>query len=205
MLLRDFYRNVYRLEGEQLISELEAVSGLRMVRRGEVVLREGETQKDALLLIEGVFRGYFFDEEGREVTECFAYEIGSPVMSRAEMGTPSNIAIAALADSLCAVLPVAELLRLIAAYPELSEVYRGLLRDSTRYHWNAKAAVYKYSARERVEWFRKTFPGLMELAGGKYVASFLNMTPVTLSRIRSEAREEQSSPENQGAPRREKE
>ena len=193
MLLRDFYRNVYRLEGEQLISELEAVSGLRMVRRG------------ALLLIEGVFRGYFFDEEGREVTECFAYEIGSPVMSRAEMGTPSNIAIAALADSLCAVLPVAELLRLIAAYPELSEVYRGLLRDSTRYHWNAKAAVYKYSARERVEWFRKTFPGLMELAGGKYVASFLNMTPVTLSRIRSEAREEQSSPENQGAPRREKE
>ena len=57
MLLRDFYRNVYRLEGEQLISELEAVSGLRMVRRGEVVLREGETQKDALLLIEGVCRG----------------------------------------------------------------------------------------------------------------------------------------------------
>ncbi len=205
MLLRDFYRNVYHLEGAQLLSELEAASSLRVIRRGEVVLREGETQKDALLLIEGVFRGYFYDEEGREVTECFAYEIGSPVMSRVQLGMPSNITLAALGDSLCAVLPVESLQRLIAAYPELAEVYRGLLLESARYHWNAKAAVYKYSARERVEWFRKTYPGLLELAGGKYVASFLNMTPVTLSRIRSEVREEQPAPENPGAPRREKE
>lgn len=205
MLLRDFYKNVYRLEREDLISELEKVSRLLVIKRGEVVLREGETQKEALLLIEGVFRGYFFDEAGREITECFAHEIGSPVMPHVELGMPSNIALAALGDSLCAAVPIEELMRLLASYPELSELYHKLLMESVRYHWNAKATVYKYSARERVEWFRKTYPGLLELAGGKYVASFLNMTPVTLSRIRRESREEQPVSADSSAPRREKE
>ena len=42
-------------------------------------------------------------------------------------------------------------------------------------------------------WFLDAFPGLIERIPNKYVASLLGMTPVTLSRLRSELREEKGA------------
>ena len=45
------------------------------------------------------------------------------------------------------------------------------------------------SAMVRYHWFMKTYPGLVDHVRDKYVASFLGMTPVTLSRLRRKLRE----------------
>ena len=39
-------------------------------------------------------------------------------------------------------------------------------------------------ATERFEWFCKEYPGMVDMVNNRYIASFLGITPVTLSRLR---------------------
>ena len=43
---------------------------------------------------------------------------------------------------------------------------------------------------ERYQWFRQAYPGLSEKISNRYIASFLNMTPVTLSRLKQELKKQ---------------
>ena len=45
--------------------------------------------------------------------------------------------------------------------------------------------LYKYTAKERYEWFLEKYPGLIDQITNKYIASFLRMSPVTLSRLKT--------------------
>lgn len=45
------------------------------------------------------------------------------------------------------------------------------------------------SASERYRWFLSNYPGLIDRVPHRHIASFLNMTPVTLSRLRRAERE----------------
>lgn len=44
------------------------------------------------------------------------------------------------------------------------------------------------TAMERYRWFLDEYPGLIDRAPHRHIASFLNVTPVTLSRLRREER-----------------
>ena len=39
-------------------------------------------------------------------------------------------------------------------------------------------------ATERFKWFCKEYPGMIDMVNNRYIASFLGITPVTLSRLR---------------------
>ena len=190
MEVRAFLTNVYGLrDGERI----EAVCGCATtftVKRGELLLREGDPVYDAFFLVSGVFRGYFLDANGKEITDCLVYRSGTPLMACLELNEVSCTSVMALSGGVCLSVPVAELMPLLKQYPELLELYNRFLIDSLHYHWKMKTMLYQYTAMQRYQWFCETHPGLIDLVGGKYVASFLNMTPVTLSRLRRELREQ---------------
>ena len=73
---------------------------------------------------------------------------------------------------------------------ELLVIYNAMLQDSLKEHWENKIALGQYSAIARYQWFLKTYPGIIDRVPHRYVASFLGMTPVSLSRIRRELREQ---------------
>ena len=64
-----------------------------------------------------------------------------------------------------------------------------LLLNSANRHRDLKIAIYQYTAMQRYQWFLREYPGLIDQIGHKYIASLLNMTPVTLSKIRKIMRE----------------
>lgn len=190
MQLQDFFRDNFGIKNREMLREMERLSQLVAVKRGDLLTRVGESPVSLFLLVQGVFRGYFFDDNGRDITECFAYLPGTPVMACTELGMPSNINLVALEDSTCVAIPIEELRLLMILYPELLKLSNQLLLDALHYHWEIKSLMYKYTARQRYQWFQEKHPGLLGLAGAKYVASFLNMTPVTLSRLRRELKED---------------
>lgn len=51
--------------------------------------------------------------------------------------------------------------------------------------------VSQHTATERHRWFLDAYPELDEIAKDRTIASFLGMTPVTLSRIKRTVRSEQ--------------
>lgn len=57
-------------------------------------------------------------------------------------------------------------------------------------HWELKRVLNSCTAVQRYQWFLEEYPGLIDRVSNKYIASFLGMTPVTLSWLRRTLREE---------------
>lgn len=58
-----------------------------------------------------------------------------------------------------------------------------------------KQVLAQCTALQRYQWFLEEYPGIIDQVNNKYIASFLGMTPVSLSRLRRELRGRQDSGE----------
>ena len=189
MQLPELFRNLFGLTDESLIQRLSAQGEVRLLKKGHVLYREGETPSRLTFLIQGLLRGYFLDANGKDITDCFAFEPGSPAVACISLGEPASVSIEALEDSQVLELPLTWVLELLEEYPQLYRTYSFFLLQALRRHWEVKAAMYQYTAMERYQWFLRTYPGLHRQVSGKHIASFLGMTQVTLSRLRRTLRE----------------
>lgn len=168
------------------MQEALRVSETRVLKRGEYLIRQGNVPTHVYFLMQGIARGVLSDVNGKEITDCLVFKCGSPVMPSSDITQPAPIDIQTLTECEMVRIAIPEVNRMLREYPALSELYRQLIMESSRLHWELKIAVYQYTAMERYQWFRASYPGLSDKISNKYIASFLNMTPVTLSRLKQE-------------------
>ena len=65
----DFYRDVCGLKDEGLIQRISSATEHRYLKKGEFVVRIGETLSDVYFLETGIARGYLLDAGGKDVTD----------------------------------------------------------------------------------------------------------------------------------------
>lgn len=85
-------------------------------------------------------------------------------------------------------VPMVCLVKLIHNNIEASHVYSRMLSMSLRKVIEHNKILMICEVQERYQWFRETYPGLSELVRKKDIASYLGMTPESLSRILKEVR-----------------
>ena len=168
----------------EVANELSKHARICAVCKGELIQKSGEESHYTSFLLRGLFRGYYLDFKGTDVTDCFATTPGSALVSSLGLEEPSCINIEALEDGEVLSIPTDILVRQIAENKELLLKYNMLLKEALKMHWENKTAVTNRSASARYLWFQQEFPGLIDQVSHKYVASFLGMTPVSLSRVR---------------------
>ena len=100
MDLPELYHHLFGLSDQSLIQRLTEWGELRNVKKGHLLYREGEVPTKLTFLVQGLLRGYFLDAGGRDITDCFAFEPGSPATACIALGEPATINIEALTDSL---------------------------------------------------------------------------------------------------------
>ena len=71
--MRKFIEEKFGISNEVLLQSLTEQSKLETIRRGKMLISDGERQTVLPVLVSGIFRGFVLDEEGREVTDCFAF------------------------------------------------------------------------------------------------------------------------------------
>ena len=174
----------------ELIQSIKKVMEVKTFSKNELIISEGNIQKNFYFLLDGVFRGFFFDSDGKEITDCFGFELGDPVMSCHALGEKSKTNIEAITEVIVGKISVADIQELMQKFPELIWLYNSLLLKALDRHWNIKEMRYRLSATERYQWFLDTYPGLVEYVKGKHIASFLGMSPVSLSRLRRNLKSE---------------
>lgn len=189
MDIRQFCMEFFQISDVGLLEKLEQVAKIRKIPKGEILVQAGEKQKEAAFLITGLFRGYYVDSEGKEITDCFAYRYGDSVMAGVALSDVTQIVLEALEDSQIFCISLQEVDKLMVQYFEVTRLSYGCLMRSLQMHWNMKVALTRFSAPERYQWFLQTYPGLIDLVKKKHVASFLNLTPQTLSQQRRSERE----------------
>ena len=152
-------------------------------------MEEGEIQSLLFFMIEGVVRGYVIKADGQDITDCFVYKYGDVAVGINGLTGPSRINIETMSDCKLLVLPASLILSLMEESQEVLQLYNKLLLIGLDRHWQEKINLLSCSAMQRYLWFLENYPNLIDLVGNKYIASFLGMTPATLSRLRRRLRE----------------
>ena len=75
-----FYVDFLHITEERLAAELVEITNPIQLRKGEILIHEGEAQDHYVFLTDGILRGFFLDANGRDVTDCFGYQCGTPGM-----------------------------------------------------------------------------------------------------------------------------
>lgn len=201
MDIRAYLEEILGLPPELLSETLLASAVLRELKKGELLIRQGDVQKYVIFLVSGILRGFFLDAGGREMTDCFAFRRGTPCMPGPDFTQPAPISIEALTDVTVLCIPISVVNRTMEDNMIFIKCAYRLLMESTKMHWELKNARYRYGASQRYQWFLKAYPELIEKVGNKYIASFLDMNPSTLSRQKAALRngEERKREERKGA------
>ena len=185
----------YGLSDERVLDAIQRDSYVEHVDKGEHLLIRGDKPKGVCILMEGVLRGYFNNYKGDDITDCFGYQFGQIAMPYADFMQPSPINIVALSPSVVFVVPATTVLTLLFECTEVVSIYNKWLLAASNEHWEIKTAMYQFTAEQRYLWFLNRYPGLINMVSHRYIASFLGMSPVTLSRIRGKLRDINSQKE----------
>ncbi len=169
-----------------LLDALEGASHVRLYRKNELVIRQGEITDNINILADGLLAGYYYNEEGKALVSCFCFKEGDIAVPPHDMSVPSQLSIKAIEDSTIVRIPVKQFKNIMDEFPEIQRIYINELTKALEKHNSAKYAMQEYSGKKLFEWFLMTYPQLIDMIPHKYIASFLGITPVHLSRLVNE-------------------
>lgn len=163
----------------------------RHLKKGEVLYRGGEDITYLYFLISGCLRGYTVNANGREYTECILYRYGHSHIGKIgiEHEFRLNKNLEALTDADLLFFDIRPIMKELPSSIEFLRVYAKKLEEAYTQMWQVRE-IMREPALVRYQWFQKAYPNLQDVMQLKDVASFLGITPVTLSRIRAKEAEE---------------
>ena len=137
--------------------------------KGVIALNEGEVAHELVFVGKGMLRQYYY-KNGKDVTEHFSYE---------------GWIIETLEPAVIYLFPYDKMMQLTKQNWEINMFYRKILEYSLIVS-QTKADSWRFeSARERYNLLLETHPEIIKRAPLAHIASYLLMTPETLSRVRS--------------------
>jgi CRP-like cAMP-binding protein len=188
--MSEFHRLRTYLEARAAISEaqfafIEKLCVPRSLRAGEFFQRAGEVATHAAFVATGCLQCYVIGDDGKEHILQFAPEdwwVADPTAVTAP-GSPAKWFIDAIEDSQLLTFDRAaheQGLRI----PGVAEAYRGGLERKGVATSDRIVSTLSASAEERYEAFVKKYPSLVQRVPQFMLASYLGVTPETLSRVR---------------------
>jgi CRP-like cAMP-binding protein len=175
--------NTLSKEAEKAIAE---ISKEVTVKRNSDLQTIGHTCKTIYFLKKGVARIYYFKED-IDITESFSFE--NSIVVRFESlftGRPSKKAIQVLEDSDFIAINSPELFKLYDKHPDIERLFRKIFEASLVETVNRVESIQFHTAEERYKVLIKEAPNVLKRVPLKYIASYLGITPVSLSRIRGQ-------------------
>mgnify|MGYP002946527470 CR=1 FL=1 len=157
----------------------------RKYRKGEIVLQAGEVCKSMLFIEKGMLRQFYYKYD-KEVTEHLGedHTIFMCIESLFKE-EPSQIQVDALETSVIYALPKTELERVALHSVNIQLMYRKILEESLIISQVHADLVRFETAQNRYKRMCKLMPQVVLRAPLVYIASYLQMTPETLSRVRA--------------------
>ncbi|HOX83267.1 MAG TPA: Crp/Fnr family transcriptional regulator [Chryseolinea sp.] len=170
---------------EKLLASLDTISYQKILLKGEFLLKEGQVENNIYFIQSGALR-VFMVSEFEELTIRFGYE-GSLITSLSSFikGKPSEFYMEAIRKTTLRVVPKSTLLKLVNEDAESLKGYIALLENLITQQIEREIDLLTVSPSERLKRVLDRSPNLFQQIPLKYIASYLRMTPETLSRIRN--------------------
>jgi CRP-like cAMP-binding protein len=164
--------------------EIRELSSIVHIKKNKDLQTIGQTCRTLYFVQEGTARIYYFKED-KDITEYFAFE--NDLIIRAESlftEKPSHKAIQAISDTTFIAIPAKQLFELFDRFHEVERLFRKIVEQSYVDTINRLESLQFHTAEERYQALLKYSPAVVREIPLKYIASYLGITQVSLSRIR---------------------
>jgi CRP-like cAMP-binding protein len=172
---------------EREISTIVENCPVKKVKKDQFLLREKEICKHAFFVEQGLLRQFSLDKKGKEHIISFAPE--NWFMTDREsvfFNQPSAYFIQALEDSQVAMIDETFVELLSKKFPEFTAFNNRLLNNHIRHLQKRINLLLSASAEDRYLQFVAMYPDILLRVPQTMVASYLGITPESLSRVRRE-------------------
>jgi len=150
-----------------------------------VLLHEGEISQNLYFIKKGCLR-MWFNNDGKDITFQFFFE-GQAVSSIDSFieSNPSLFSIESIEPTTLISISKEGFRQLFCYYPELKDGFQEILFQRFRNYAKLFLSQIKDTPSKRYEELMKTRPEIIRRVPQHYIASYLGITPISLSRIRN--------------------
>ena len=185
---RDVARELARRYSTMTHEELDLLESILVpmkYAKNEMILREGETCTNIYWVVKGLVRQFYY-KNGKELTEYMATE-NSIVMCIESLflEQPTHLQIKTIEPTVVIAIPKVDLEAVAMKSVNIQILYRKILEESLILSQIHADMLRFESAQDRYQKLIKRQPQLVLRAPLVYIASYLQMTPETLSRVRT--------------------
>ncbi|MBS0031912.1 Crp/Fnr family transcriptional regulator [Chitinophaga sp. 22321] len=183
--LTTFILSKINVTDAQLSAILSHFKSLKTTRH-QLLLTEGELSKNIFFVSSGCVRVYFIDENGQEATRYLAFENNfvSGLMSFISQ-RPSHEFIQAVMPSQLLAISRNDFYYLLDTIPAWEKFYRHYLENAYVVNTSRLMSFITQTAGERYRQLLLEAPHIVQRLPNKLVASYLNISQETLSRLKS--------------------
>ncbi len=167
------------------MAALQAVLTPRTLQKGEMFLREGQVCATVAFIEQGSARLYYA-ADGREISKEFLFEnalLGSFASFFARQ--PSLVNVAALEETALLEMHYPDVQQLCAEHPAWQRLALLLIQDQVVRAERREASLLRDAPEQRFRNLIEEHPKVFKRVPLQYIASYLGITPETLSRYRS--------------------
>jgi CRP-like cAMP-binding protein len=168
---------------------MEDICTLRSFKDKDVILKSGSRKKNVFLILDGVARGFLITSDGEEKTVLLR---GKGIFVADANGVfldiPQKLEIVAVGTTEVLMFSFEEFEELAMNNENILQIYLNSLKEAILRLTYRVESMITMSSEERYLDLLKKNPAFLEKSYEKYVANFLGITPVSLSRIKKRLR-----------------
>jgi CRP-like cAMP-binding protein len=157
----------------------------RKIASKVVLLKNGEISQNAYFIKKGCLRQWF-NKDGKDITFQFFFE-GQTVASIDSFlsNQPSIFAIESIEPTIVCSISKDNFKQLLRLFPQFKEGFQEILFQRFRNYSNLFLSRIKDTPAERYKDLINNHPEIIKRVPQHYIASYLGITPTSLSRIRN--------------------
>ncbi|HWB63352.1 MAG TPA: Crp/Fnr family transcriptional regulator [Chitinophagales bacterium] len=155
-------------------------------KKNELIYRQGSIPKRASFIIKGAVRSFYNDENGNERNTAFYFE-NQPLIPFDSFAEQIPVSVNAITLEPTELIWTShnEFFGFLESFPKYEKVLRNILSKYLSMQSEKMKIQRISSARDRYEMLNKMQPEIIKRVPLKYIASYLDMTLETLSRVRA--------------------
>lgn len=183
-VLTELIERVHVLKPNQL-QQITDECEIKPFHKQQHITETGKKDLNEYFLLDGIVHRYTFSEEGEFITTGFytGPTIITPNFARTS-DQKSIFSLQALLPSVMAVIPVDKLDDLRTSTPEIRRWGQRVVERELKYAFIHETRFRSSNAKERLLGLRKEYPNLENQVPHTCIASYVGITPVSLSRLR---------------------
>lgn len=170
---------------DDLADHIRKTWKIREYKKGSFLVKSGIINNQFFFIQQGLVRGYY-TKEGKQIT-LWALKEGDFIasMQSYEQQQPGKENMRALEHCIVGCGTFMELEETLRLFPAFERHARIVTQRYSRLWYTLLYGIRMQSAEERYHFLTEKFPDLLQRVPAKYLASYLDITEVTLSRMRS--------------------